>query len=200
MPRTLFTESTLSTTTTSSVVFTASSSEIDLRQWFDNLIYGTSGGTAHGHWLLIRHMRHSSNGAKIACSCLNALTNEASPTCPYCYAEGYLWDERWYLGYSAPVGPQGGLANKDRFPPPGVIKADYKAFYFRYDTAIKYGDKIVEVLLDMEGRIVVPYIRTNIHKPQTIAEYRSDNGRIEYFGIYCREEDALRPDVFEGVP
>jgi hypothetical protein len=103
------------------------------------------------------------------------------------------------LGYSAFVGPQGGLANKDRFTPPGDVKSDYKAFYLRYDTPFKANDKVVEVLLDIEGKIVVPCVRTNIFKPQTIAEYRADNGRMEFIAIYCREEDSLRPDNFTGV-
>ena len=48
--------------------------------------------------------------------------------------------------------------------------------------------------LDEEGALITPYTREAIYKPQTIAKMRSDNGRIEYYAVYCREEDALRHD------
>ena len=173
-----------------------SQGEIDLRQWFDDIIFGANGNVQHGHWHIIRHMRRNSDGSMIPCSCKNELTGEGSPSCPYCLGEGYLWDEQWYMGRSAMVGPEGGLANRDRFVPAGIVRVDYKVFYFRYDTPIKQGDKVVEVLLDTEGKIVVPYKRTAIYKPQVIDAKRSDNGRIEFFQVYCREDDALRPDEF----
>jgi len=176
----------------------SSTGEIDLRAWFDDIVFGTGGKVPHGKWILIRHMRHNADGSKVACSCKNPDTDEGSPTCPYCQGESWLWDERWYKGYSGFVGPQGGLAGKDRFPPPGLVKVDYKVFYFRYDTPIRHGDKVIEVLLDEEGKIIQPFQRVAIYKPQTVADYRADNGRIEYFAVYCREEDALRPDVFTG--
>ena len=64
----------------------------------------------------------------------------------------------------------------------------FRIFYFRYDTEISYKDKIIELKLDTEGHPVVPYIRESIYQPSTINRLRSDNGRIEYLTIYCRED------------
>lgn len=92
------------------------------------------------------------------------------------------------------VGADGGLSSRVQQLFPGQIRVDTKIFYLRYDTAVSYRDKIVEIELDTEGDIVVPYTREAIHTPQTINKYRGDYGRIEYIAIHCRENDAIRLD------
>ena len=92
------------------------------------------------------------------------------------------------------VGADGGLSTRVRQLFPGQVRVDTKIFYFRYDTIISYRDKIVEIELDTEGDIVVPYRREAIYKPQTINKYRADYGRIEYIAVHCREDDAIRLD------
>lgn len=113
--------------------------------------------------------------------------------CPFCLGEGFYWSEAWGVAYSTYVGADGGQANRVRGLAPGTIRVDYKVFYMRYDTNLSYQDKIIEPRLDSEGDPVVPYTREAIYKPQTIVDYRSDRGRIEYLAIYCREQDAIRP-------
>jgi hypothetical protein len=121
-------------------------------------------------------------------------TREPDPDCSYCGGEGYLWDEEWLKAHSMYGGSDSGLLRRETYMAPGAIRVDYKIFFVRYDSDIKYGDKIVEIRLDVEGNIELPYIREAIYKPQTVNAYRSDHGRIEYFAIYCREEDAIRSD------
>lgn len=169
-------------------------SEIDLRAEFDNLIYGGAGSISHGRPFLIRRMRRDSDDNLLKCSCVDANTREPDYSCPYCQGEGYYWDETWITGYASYIGADGGLANRARFLRPGIVRADTKIFYFRYDTILTYYDKIVEVRLDVEGNPVVPYKRESIYKPQTINVYRSDHGRAEYVAVYCQENDAIRPD------
>jgi hypothetical protein len=169
--------------------------EIDLREEFDQLIYGDENELRHGHLVVVRHLRRDASGAPIDCSCRTEIARESEVDCAYCQGEGYLWDEQWYMAYSQYTGADGGLANRGKWMPPGEIRVDFKIFYFRYDTQIRYGDKIVEMKLDDEGAVVVPYIRESIYKPQTINRYRSDNGRVEYIAAYCREQDAIRSDT-----
>lgn len=172
--------------------------ELDLRAEFDKFVFGDSQNIPHGKWLLVRHMRRDANGKRLECTCLGNLSRDPSPTCPYCLGEGFLWDEKWYLGYSMYIGPDGGMANKERFVPAGIVRVDDKVFYLRYDTPIKHGDKIIEPLLDTEGKIKVPYRRVAIYMIETLIDYRADNGRIEYWAAFCKEKDAIRPDVFEA--
>ena len=72
------------------------------------------------------------------------------------------------------------------------IRTDYKIFYFRYDEKISYRDKIIELSLDIEGKLLVPYKRETIYRPETIQMFRADNGRVEYIAVYCREESSIR--------
>jgi hypothetical protein len=179
---------------TVSVRSTYGGGEIDLRQEFDDLIYGGGNSIPHGRPFLTRRMRRDADNNLLKCACVDPATREPDVSCVYCLGEGYYWDETWITGYATYVGADGGLSNRARFLRPGIVRADTKVFYFRYDTVLTYYDKIVEVRLDTEGDPVVPYNREAIYKPQTIINYRSDRGRTEYIAVFCQENDAIRPD------
>jgi len=178
----------------STSTFDAGGSEVDLRDELDELFFGYKSGIRHGHQTAIRHLRRTSEGKPIACSCMNEITRDGDYDCSYCLGEKYLWDEAWYWTYSMYSASNMGLANRLKYMPSGALRVDFKVFFFRYDTNLRYGDKIIEMKLDEEGNLVVPYIRETIYFPQTIQKYRSDNGRIEYIAAPCREEDAIRLD------
>lgn len=171
-----------------------SGSEIDLRAEFDEIVYGGPTSLPHGKKVLLRKARLDSDFKPISCVCKDSQTSEADTECPYCLGEGFYWDEKEAICYSVYIGADGGLSARIRGLFPGQIRVDSKVFYFRYDTEISYRDKIVELELDTEGNIVVPYHREAIYKPQTINKYRADFGRIEYIAVYCRENDAIRLD------
>lgn len=171
-----------------------SKGELDLRSEFDEFVFGTNGQIPHKKKILIRKFRLNANGDKVSCTCLDPVNLEAAPECQYCLGEGYFWDESWSDCYSQFLGADSGQGNRKRNLAPGIIRVDYKIFYLRYDSAFSYSDKIVELKLDIEGNPIVPYIRQAIYSPQTIVENRSDNGRLEYYSIYCREQDAIRED------
>lgn len=169
------------------------SCEVDMRKEFDEIVYGINGCKPHNTLILIRNMRLE-NGERIKCTCNNALTDEGNTesTCKYCLGEGYIWDERFTRCYSTLIGADGGKANRTRRIMPGEILTDYKIFYLRYDEKISYYDKIIELALDIEGKLKVPYKRKRIYKLETIQENRADNGRIEFITIYAREEPSIR--------
>jgi len=170
-----------------------SGNELDLRSEFETLIYGGSGEIPHKKKVLIRRFRLE-EGKKIPCVCLESITREGALECKFCSGEGYYWDEEFSYCYSTFLGADSGQGNRKRNLSPGILRTDYKIFYFRYDKSIRYTDKIVELKLDIEGDPVVPYIRQAIYNPQTIVENRSDYGKLEYYSIYCREQDAIRID------
>ena len=169
--------------------------EVDLRVELDELFFGFSSGIRHGYNILIRSTRRDADGNKIPCTCKSELTNEPDFDCSYCFGEGFLSNENWVWTYSTYVGSDGGLTNRIKFMPPGSLSVEFKIFFFRYDTDIKRGDKIVEVKLDEEGSLVLPLVRETIYKPETVNKLRSDNSRIEYIAVYCKEEDAIRLEV-----
>lgn len=170
-------------------------SEIDLRAEFDTLIFGDSTHIKHGHPVLIRSMRRDPDGYPTRCVCLQAeRTTEPDPDCSYCLGDGYLWDESWDFAYSLHVNADSGLARKWMHVIPGLQRTDYLVFFFRFDSDIKYDDKIVEVKLDIEGEPVIPYIRKAVYRPSTIPDMRSDYGRVEFIPVFCKEEDAIKSD------
>lgn len=171
-----------------------SSKELDLRSEFDVFVLGAGGEIPHKKTVLIRRFRLDDNNQKISCTCLDQTTFEPALECNFCLGEGYFWDEEWADCYSHYLGADSGQAHRKRNLSPGIIRVDYKIFYFRYDKALRYTDKIIELKLDTEGSPVVPYIREAIYSSQTIVENRSDNGKLEYYSVYCREQDAIRID------
>lgn len=171
-------------------------SEIDLRNEFDVLVYGDSQHIPHGHLVVVRNMRRDPDGYATKCVCLEVQqTVGPDPDCSYCLGEGYLWDENWGVTYSMHLNADSGLARKYMHMAPGLERTDYVVFFFRYDTNVNYEDKIVEMKLDLEGAPVLPYIRDAIYKPHTIKRLRADYGRVEYIGVFCREDDAWRSDT-----
>jgi hypothetical protein len=168
--------------------------ELSLREEMDDILFGTKGSVPKSFPFILRNLRRDSFGTPEKCTCYDLISRDSDPDCVYCLGEGYLWDEVWKKGRSEFLGAEGGLANKYRYAQPGLIRADYKIFFFRYDTAIQYGDKIIEPKLDLEGKVITPYVRQAIYKPQTIDFLRSDSGRVEYIAVYCLENDAIRSD------
>lgn len=169
--------------------------EIDLRKEFDDIVFGVGGCRPHNHLVLIRVARKDPvTNQLIKCDCVSALTDEADTEkeCHRCLGEKYIWDERFSRCYSTLLGADGGKANRTKRIAPGELRTDYKLFYFRYDEKISYFDKIIELKLDIEGNVSLPYKRLNIYRPETIQEYRADYGRVEYLAVYCREEDSIR--------
>tara|TARA_Y100001970_G_scaffold282741_1_gene396206 strand:+ start:208 stop:789 length:582 start_codon:yes stop_codon:yes gene_type:complete len=170
--------------------------EINLREEFDEFVFGDGNSMPHGRKILLRRMRRDDKNNLVKCPCTDSVTQEpgTEESCPYCHGEGFFWDETWATGYAVYVGADGGQARRIRGLPAGTVRADYRIFYLRYDTEISYRDKIVDIKLDVEGAPVVPYARESIYKPSTIVRYRSDYGRIEYIAVYCYESDAIRVD------
>lgn len=175
----------------------AASKGISLREEMDLLLYGSDTEPRQSFPVLIRRMRRNADGLRIACECKDTFSGDGNPSCPYCYGESFLWDEQWQLARSEFLGSDRGHGNRYRILPPGEVRVDYKIFFLRYDTKILKGDKIVEVKLDEEGNLVVPYVRIKVYRPETIDFLRSDNGRVEFITAYCLEKDALHLDKFK---
>jgi hypothetical protein len=171
--------------------------EIDLRKEFDNIVFGIGGCKPHNHLILIRAARKNSENELIKCACVSQLTDEADgeTECKHCLGEGYIWDERFSRCYSSLVGADGGKGNRMKRIAAGEIRTDYKIFYLRYDEKLSYRDKIIQLSLDIEGKLLVPYKRETVYRPETIQKYRADNGRVEYIAVYCREDSSIRENI-----
>ena len=192
----------------SSSASTATTGGIDLRDWMDRILHGTSSCGRHGEFVHVWYGNRDDNGRPVRCSCYNQKTRDTSPACAYCgygkygLSTGISHTDKWERAYKNFVGAEGGLTQKDRFSPPGLLNADGVVFYMRWDVNITRLDRIVEVWADPDGNPLIgddtyPRFKT-IYKPQTIYDVRGENGRLEFWQIYCLERDAVRPDVNFG--
>ncbi len=182
-----------------SVGYSVSSGEVDLREEYDDFVYGPSRDLSDGHGKICLHRRavRDASGKVQYCTCKIASPgSHADPDCNHCYGEGFLYEEEYAIGYWQYSGPSGGQSRKLQRLNPGLVRTDLMVFYFRYDQNLKYGDKIVEVELDLEGNVIAGPVRKAIHRIENIAEMRSDHGRLEFYTVYVRESESIRPDEF----
>jgi len=61
-------------------------------------------------------------------------------------------------------------------------------FYTRSSVPITKADKIIDIWTDEEGQPQRPYRRKSLYRIGTIIDYRSDNGKLEYWKLDCYEE------------
>lgn len=169
-------------------------SEIDLRSELEGFLGGSSEEIPKQKTLILRKFRRDENSELIKCSCVSALTHEADSEqeCPFCHGEGNYFDEQWLYGYSRPTETDKFLASKITQMRPGQISSYDRLFYCRYSESITFADKIIELKLDSEGNPTLPYKRQHIYRIDALVEYRSDLGRLEYWGLYCTEYNSIR--------
>ena len=181
---------------------TDSCCSIDLRDEFDKLIYGTGDCPRRGYWAQIWYAKRNADGSLQYCVCTGNKGGDADRHCSYCRGIGHYWTQKWLLTRHEYIGSEGGLGNRDRWSPAGTVDADTKLFFLRYDLKPRKDDYIVEVLLDEEGNIVHDGdgqpIYIAYYKPQTIDPKRDENGRVEFWQVYCLESEAIRPNVYEA--
>lgn len=182
----LYPESTITTVTLGDDgLWPVSGSEIDLRQEFHDLLYGSATEIAKGRPAILRRMRRDESGNLVRCPCVDSKTNEPDQDtpCQYCWGEGYLWDEEWVIIYKQVVSSARAAPRLPQEYKPGVAWIPLEYIYMEYFVNPTRFDKYIEVALDEEGAPVVPYKREakyNISLPQYL---RADNGRIEYWRL-----------------
>lgn len=157
--------------------------EIDLRLELDRMFDGFGQEIAKKQTGLLRIMRRDVDGKPIYCPCVTSPTGEPDRDykCPICLSEGFLWDERATTLYRMHVNPPRQQATEDRYTSLGVDNVPPLAFYFRWPNDITIEDRVVELMLDKEGAPAIPLRRKAIYVINTLVEYRSDNGRLEYW-------------------
>ena len=172
---------------TSSNTFTGT--EINMRQEMVNTMDGLWPEISKAQPGLLRRMRRDSSFNLIPCSCVDKITQEPDKDrwCPICHGEGYLWDEEELQLYRTLSGLATTNSLRDRITSPGLINIPLVVFYIRYDSEITRQDRIVELILDDAGDPELPMKRKAIYIPASLWDYRSDNGKLEYWKIYAHE-------------
>ncbi len=170
---------------------------IDLRQEFIDLIFGSFQDEAIGMKLLLRRLRRDPvTLARTKCSCVDPISLEPDrdTVCQFCLGEGYYWDEEWAYGYKVVTGSSTSLSRRIAYMQPGEILTETYRFFFDHSLNILPGDSIVELVLDSEGQIALPYRRLSKWKPTAIEEKRLVNGRIEFYIVTCQKDNSILID------
>lgn len=172
-------------------LYSSGRKEISLRDEFEATFDGTVLEISKKQPALIRRMRLDSNGKKIPCACVDPTTKEPEKDrlCPICLAEGFLWDEVDTDMYKVLLSP------KEVQMPAGLSNTPLVVFYMRYSTNISKHDKIVELVLDIEGSPVQPRQRQSVFRIQHIETFRLDEARVEYLKLYTYKEDVKHLNV-----
>lgn len=173
---------------------TSGTVEADLRKELSGMFHGGVQEVAKSHKAILRRMRRNTDGSLILAPSVDQLTNEPDLDVydPFALGERYLWDEelintRRVIGSSINIG----LYNKVKFLQAGQVDPWTVIFFVEHSVNPTFYDRIVDLALDNEGNMIKPYRRKRIYRPQSVIDYRSDNGRIEFWGIFCSEKDSV---------
>jgi hypothetical protein len=159
----------------------------ELRKTFD----GVSPETPKAQWFILRKMRRDTNGEMIECDCVDKVTHEPDLDhfCPICHGEGNLWDEIFFETYKVVKQSDVGLGSKEVLIAPGIVNVESVVFYTTYEVNVTEDDKVVELGLNLDGSVQLPYKRKKLFRINTLIDLRSDSGKLEYWKLACIQED-----------
>ena len=154
------------------------STEPDMRQEFKNTLDGHYPEVSKSQISLFRKMRRDSKGKLIKCPCVDAVTDEPDIDvfCPVCHGEGNLWDESYLDTYKVVTRSE------------AIYGAPIIVIYCKSSLDITSDDRIVELVLDEEGKAVKPIKRKILYEINEAIDFRADNGRREYWKLDCHEK------------
>lgn len=169
-----------------------SQTEINMRKEFEHTLDGLTPEMAKGQPALLRTMRRDSNDKLTKCSCVDVLTKEPDKDrfCPICYGEGQLWDETEILTYRVLKNTLTENSLLDKLHSPGLIIIPVVVFYIRYTAEITIKDKVILIALEKDGTASIPKKRTEVYRIGEAWDYRSDNGKLEYWKLFARKESV----------
>ena len=126
----------------------------------------------------------------LPCPCTHPVTKEADVDtyCPFCHGEGYIWDESFIDAYKVVI--KGDVSNAliDKQKGPGQIASPVAIFYVDYLSPVTDDDKIVGLVLNIDGTPAKPYFRKALYRIGKAIDLRADDGRLEYWKLDCYAE------------
>jgi hypothetical protein len=176
-------------------------SEIDLRTEMDNTLSGVFPEISKTQKVVLRKMRRDNDGNLIKCACVDEVTREPDldSFCPLCNGSGNYWDEIFVDVYrSSSLESPSTQALSDKLYATGLHNIPLVVFYTRYTEDITEDDKIIELVLNKEGEIIQPPRRRRLFRIVRATDYRLENGRLEFWGLHCFQEEIRFLNGFNG--
>lgn len=169
----------------------------DLREQLSDLLYGDENNPGIGQKMLVRRLSDK------RCVCWDDLRGSPDSSCRYCQGEGFLWVETMNVGYIARnfgsvQNPANVIARESMVSPIGITDEnralgffEAKAFpnYERYlIPTIPKTDKLYELKVDGNGRLVTPVLRTKKWEIRSVTPHRGDNGAVQFCELGLNSE------------
>ena len=178
-------------------------SEANMRNELIYTLDGRSPEIAKGQPGLLRKMRRDSDNKLIPCECVDSITREPDKDrfCPICFGDGNKWDETNITFYRVLTASEDSNTMRDTLEAVGLLNVPLVVFYIRYSAAITEEDKVIQIDLDNDGSASSPTQRQAIYRVNSLWDYRSDNGKLEYWKAFAHEETVkyLNAPDFEDM-
>ena len=164
---------------------TSGVTEIDLRTELDNTADGSCPEISKFSDGLLRRFRLDANGLKIKCHCVSPVTGEADRErrCSSCLGEGNVWDEEAIRFYHSEVNTESQRSDRESLRKPGIMNTPLRAFWIQSSYQLTEDDKLVILVLDKEGKVVLPQRRKELYVLSAVTEMRLDNARLEFWKV-----------------
>ena len=176
---------------------TLGAGEIDLRDELSNMFFGSQQEIPKAHNAILRRMRRDSNDQLVPCECRDSIIKEGDidHKCPFCLGEHFLWDEEWVSTRRVFLRPSDTqFVGRDQYLDPGLANVQAVVYFFEYSVEPTRFDRVVEMKLNTDGTLYTPYKRLRIYKPENVIAHLSNNGRTEYYSVYCQQKDSIAAD------
>lgn len=162
--------------------------EIDLRSELNRMFEGFFPEISKKQPFLLRKFRRNERGYLLPCDCVDKNTKEPDKDtwCPFCFGEGAYSDEHLIYGYKILQNSPRSL--DEQLTTPGLNYSPVMVFYVEFFEDITRDDKIVTLNIDKEGNLPENPTRVSLFRIDKLIDYRSDNGRIEYWKVVSFEE------------
>ena len=161
--------------------------EIDLRKELNSFMFGSHTEIPKGQLYVLRSMKTKDGiiypvkeADLFTCECKTLFENEPELDyrCNICDGEGYLFVDRFVTAYKTSRFNYQDIEKYEAF---GKLTTAMSMFYIESVETVSRFDKIIEPVIDGQGRVASPIRiqrRNNIHMAE---RFRSDNGRTEYW-------------------
>ena len=174
-------------------LYPSSRTEIDLRDELERLFHGDSIEIPKARRLILRRMRLTDDEQLIPCACLNSETKEGDrdTPCPYCFGEGFLWDEEWtdiVIAFSR-LGARK-TAEGISQQAPGLLHPGRVYAYCQYHVNPTYRDRILLPQVDDNNQIMWPLKVRRYYYIEKTDALRADYGWLQYWRMTIRERIA----------
>ena len=165
---------------------------LDLREELYSILYGGYDSSGVGQQVIVRKLTNE------YCVCFNKLTGSPKDDCKFCQGEGYYFREELKVCYisrnfGSVLGSSSVISQQNQVTKEGEADSQKALAFFEfnafpdYEKYIKVSektcDKIYQLKVDNNGKVVFPYIRIAKWEMRSVTPHQGDNSRIEYFEV-----------------